>query len=726
MTAAMETGGRGFPDFTVTRSILKYRSLPSADADSSLVTPHWANRAPSCIQLLDTRSLKLITCELTQAPAYVAISHVWAEKLFPVSPKKFIGSVTGFRLVIAALSKRSPEIHHIWVDTWCIDQENTIDKHRQMRLMGEIYQTANFVLVTLNHNLNHTQSDLNDIMSRLSKAAEIYDKEVSWSPEALDFFASAEIVESVLSGHAFLESLMQSSWPRRLWCFQEAALAKEIIWIGLDRVPLHMKDIIFLVILVVPLIKPELRRRLGPDWRSSTALMQPLLCHRLGWTDQTSVMQAAYLRDCTFQEDEIYGLMGASGVTIEPDSTKSMEMLWKKWWEEAVGLGHIRWLMLTWDTGYPDLNRNMEDSIFGCVVPPPGKRIQASTDSQLHGCRPYGAVSVSEDCVKAEGYCVGTCSSFVYLGSATNVSDTQSCFKTVAGLGRGDLELTMRIVAAMWYANTPESQTRLISQQLCSMYHSSSADNWDMRQLYQSCQDGGYNSIFEPLQYLCAFLGKTCGMELYLTTIKNKLKSTEVIMQANGPIAPGNFLALDLNADLPTKDMEDLGLRVFMIAQTIPEVTIDRIIPSYKPSPYLHKAGITTPVRFVRTLHQATALQDHTWDGSPLENFTFSLTAESCSGCRLHDSTAPEIRRWLRDLYKKGVEQISPKDIQVEYQRRFGNGQVTFLQDVKNRAMIDKALHWSGEGGRSIEAETPTQHDQGPSNTTADGGALTQ
>ena len=108
------------------------------------------------IRLLDTRSLKLISCKLRQAPAYIAISHVWADKLFPVAEKADISNTMGYQMTIAALRDTNSRIHHVWVDTWCIDQDDDKDKLQQIPWMGQIYRTADFVLITLNRNLDHT------------------------------------------------------------------------------------------------------------------------------------------------------------------------------------------------------------------------------------------------------------------------------------------------------------------------------------------------------------------------------------------------------------------------------------------------------------------------------------------------------------------------------------------------------------------------------------------
>lgn len=676
---------------------------PVTDPTSSLVISHPADSASICFQLVDTRSLKLISSKLREAPPYIAISHVWTEALFPVAQKHDIGNTIGYQIVLAALRETSPKINHLWVDTWCIDQHDDKDKHRQMPLMGQIYRTAEFVLVTLGHNLNHTQSDLDDMMSKLSKVQEMMESGKTRRAESFEYLGSAEVVEPLLRGFAFLRSLMQSSWPTRIWCFQEAALAKKVLWIGLNRVSLHVSDKTLVAIILIAVTNRKLSLEFGADLKSALHLMIPLINHRLGRTDPTCVMEAAYQRNSTFPEDQIYGLMGASGVIIGPDPNKSLEMLWREWLKKAIGLGHIRWLMLSWNSGYPNFNRDIEYARSGCVVPPFRERTTARMRSEVHNCRPYGSIGVSEDCIKVPGYCVGTCSSFVLLGSAANVSDLQECVMTLACLGRGDLELTMRIVAAMWYTNGPESLIQPISELICSEYRSgvkNMEDGMNARPFYESIGWQGRDMI----NNLGLWLQDTYGMELYLTTIESEMKKSEVIMTAVEPIAPGNFLALGLitNHNRGLKSgLQDLESSVLMIVQTVPEATTGTQTASREPIPYLHKVGLTLPVLFAKTAERATAHLAHTWDESPLKDFVLPLSSVCCPVCQVQAMTAVDIRQWIGDLHENGVEEIFQKDMEVEYQRRFGRGQVEFLPDVKNRAIIDKVFYRRRNGGYS-------------------------
>ena len=124
-------------------------------------------------------------------------------------------------------------------------------------------------------------------------------------------------------------------------------------------------------------------------------------------------------------------------------------------------------------------------------------------------------------------------------------------------------------------------------------------------------------------------------MELYLTMVESGTKKTDVIMQASGPIGPGDFLALDLNATFWA------DYRALMIAQPDPGAMIGRQSTKHKFNPRLHKVGITMPVQLKKTRETEMGLYTYTWDDTPLEDFTLMLSRASCSGCQMQDNTAP-------------------------------------------------------------------------------------
>jgi hypothetical protein len=67
---------------------------------------------------------------------------------------------------------------------------------------------------------------------------------------------------------------------------------------------------------------------------------------RLGDNDATRIAELLGNREATGPVDEVYGIMAASTVNIDPIKGDTREEAWERWCEAAILKGHIRWLML--------------------------------------------------------------------------------------------------------------------------------------------------------------------------------------------------------------------------------------------------------------------------------------------------------------------------------------------------------------------------------------------
>jgi hypothetical protein len=67
---------------------------------------------------------------------------------------------------------------------------------------------------------------------------------------------------------------------------------------------------------------------------------------RLGDNDATRIAELLGNREATGPVDEVYGIMAASTVKIDPIKGETREEAWERWCEAAILKGHIRWLML--------------------------------------------------------------------------------------------------------------------------------------------------------------------------------------------------------------------------------------------------------------------------------------------------------------------------------------------------------------------------------------------
>lgn len=156
---------------------------------------------------LDIITCHLRTVSLRDKPEYEALSYVWGgssdNRQILLDGNEL--SVTNSLFEALAHLRDVKKERILWVDALCINQKDDIEKSIQVMMMDRIYAQASTVLVWL---LNSKSPELlDDIISR------------SQNPER-------HFTEFPLS----LLALSKISWWHRAWTFQEAALAKNLIF----------------------------------------------------------------------------------------------------------------------------------------------------------------------------------------------------------------------------------------------------------------------------------------------------------------------------------------------------------------------------------------------------------------------------------------------------------------------------------------------------------------
>ncbi|KAI1205470.1 heterokaryon incompatibility protein-domain-containing protein [Annulohypoxylon truncatum] len=170
----------------------------------------------------------LIPMPLNACPNYDAVSYTWADETGDSVRRRplYIGK-SWHRLAItrnceAALRRfrQRDQAIDLWVDSICINQENADERRQQVRLMPNIYLTANSVLVYLGTGSHYT-SDAMFVLGMQEKSAEIYLHDPKYI-EALRF-------------------LFRLPYFSRIWIIQELALAKEVrLYHGYDRQSIYL------------------------------------------------------------------------------------------------------------------------------------------------------------------------------------------------------------------------------------------------------------------------------------------------------------------------------------------------------------------------------------------------------------------------------------------------------------------------------------------------------
>ncbi len=163
---------------------------------------------------------------VSSLPHFVALSYAWPKPGSPVQTIKCNGQAiaisahvhTAFESLCPAGSASS---FAIWVDAICIDQENDIEKNKQVSHMGSVHGLATQVIVWLG----------------LNKLVRQYRHEIESLARRRDYLQSLEQerlhgwqnfsfsgLEAALS--EVIYSFLASPWFRRLWIVQEVCLGR--------------------------------------------------------------------------------------------------------------------------------------------------------------------------------------------------------------------------------------------------------------------------------------------------------------------------------------------------------------------------------------------------------------------------------------------------------------------------------------------------------------------
>jgi hypothetical protein len=401
------------------------------------------NVQPSCslktmassLRLVNLTSFTLENFDIKQLPAYLAISHVWSENLFPVS-SPCDPRCEGLRMVTHYLNQQPQYLRpgYCWTDTWCIDQSSSLDKELQIPLMGTVYRNALLVLIMLRHHFTFSQSDWDGLVfGDLGKAIPHWRGEERYSKEAFSCYRSPETVASLHHGIEMLKEIAGVPWMQRIWTAQEYILAREDVWIGGDYRSLRMAPQYIIAILEI-MCRFELAAKrliLIKEFDSMMTLLQL----RLETLDPTFAIGLARERQSTFKRDESYGLMNASRVVIST-TFDTVEKAWEAWWESALRNGHIVWAM--------QLVR-----CANCVMPSYETRCDSILDSNITSdTTSTGSTEVYDGSISIMGRNAGQCTIDMSLGLSKR-GQAKNFLNAVVTATSGDLNIISQLYAAM-------------------------------------------------------------------------------------------------------------------------------------------------------------------------------------------------------------------------------------------------------------------------------------
>ncbi|KAL5321429.1 hypothetical protein ACEPPN_009387 [Leptodophora sp. 'Broadleaf-Isolate-01'] len=570
-------------------------------------------------KLINLKTFQLEPFVISEMPPYVATSHVWSENLFPVASISSMSTTPGMRMVAAALQElnEADRPQYCWADTWCIDQSDPDDKLRQIPLMANIYRDAQSVIITVNHTFAFTQDQWD---SAISACQEILDVQRLPGDEyqASDRRMGCLTIQSVkgfFQAYAMIVEIASLPWASRIWTVQEYILAKAELFIGMDArcirvAPADMttifsarwarRDILamFESYIGVPQDFPA-------SEEAATENLDMMNRIKEGRVHAVKSMLLAGTRNCTMKEDEIYGLMGASGVVFNPSKEDTLDSAWIRWWEESLRRENLLYAL------FPVLEAERESiglQSWNCIMPPTNKRCDFGAKTLTHKADSWGETEVNGGTLSVLGRRAGTC----YIDQYLCYDEIPGDVEGLSDLCGHDENLALRICLAVDMGQRSQDEITTAAQSICAQYRlkhfSNQLDEAEKQRLETISMQ------FEPPPFRLQ-----CYTKVYLGHITNNLNTTNILLITGEELpTTGKLLALDL---IKRTDIDHPNKQLMVVR--VPD----------DPSLPLHKVGMTYPVQ----LHEGESnVSDCPCYGhahcEPFERFRIGgLTCEYCN-----------------------------------------------------------------------------------------------
>lgn len=171
---------------------------------------------------------------------YKAISYCWGkdplDQQFWVSQRDYIPMTPSLHSILQVLRSEG-EQHLYWIDALCIDQSNKAEQTHQIRLMRNIFATAQHVIAFIGE-----PSEDSDIAMQFLKRLELslsglnlmrgngllhqVDENLDMNIQTL---VQIDLTRYPSVGWSALKNLLLRPWFQRSWCIQECVVAQDII-----------------------------------------------------------------------------------------------------------------------------------------------------------------------------------------------------------------------------------------------------------------------------------------------------------------------------------------------------------------------------------------------------------------------------------------------------------------------------------------------------------------
>lgn len=186
------------------------------------------------------RNCTLTQVHIDEAPLYAAISYTWepnAEDAYIEMDRQKLKVKRNLVDLLCQLQD-STKPRTLWIDAICINQKDTAEKSTQVRMMGDIYASASYVIAYLWSNDAHQTKklekgaqyirdlplDRNPLVEYLAMCG-VNDAEIATVMEKTGLEASSTVAQMLNTMHIWCSHRF---WYRR-WTVQETGLAQSVM-----------------------------------------------------------------------------------------------------------------------------------------------------------------------------------------------------------------------------------------------------------------------------------------------------------------------------------------------------------------------------------------------------------------------------------------------------------------------------------------------------------------
>ncbi|GAB1318118.1 hypothetical protein MFIFM68171_08328 [Madurella fahalii] len=168
----------------------------------------------------------LVHRDLKSGGSFQALSYAWGSAEHAADLETPEGRIPLTASLASALKRlrRPGEQVALWADAVCINQGDNAEKSTQVRMMGDIYRSAELVIVDLGE-----EADSSDLAFELLDKVANYD----FGPEDRSavplYLRDLDLPGAGDPGWAAIRALFRRPWFRRVWIIQEFVVAKEVM-----------------------------------------------------------------------------------------------------------------------------------------------------------------------------------------------------------------------------------------------------------------------------------------------------------------------------------------------------------------------------------------------------------------------------------------------------------------------------------------------------------------